>query len=301
VPPAEPAPTPCSFDEPSVDGICALGVLDFPDPEGPPVVTDPVTDVTVTGFTVIGFEGIGILFIGAEHQVVTNTKTEDNEEYGVARFFSTGGKIVGNKASGAEEAGIYVGDSPDADVLIAANEVFDNGLFGFFLRDAANGRLVGNRSHDNCVGAIVLNTGPNVAGNWRFNGNRISENNVSAPVTMRRARRRCRGSVSPSSAGPTTPCAATRSRTTCRAGRCRLRAVWSSSTSATRVPTPRRATSWSTTSSRATNPISTGMSPVRATCSAATSARRAFPTASAEPRIEIERALGGVRRAEAGA
>ena len=53
----EPAPNPCSFGEPSTDGICAIGVLDFPDPERPPVVTDPVTDVTVSGFTVIGFEG----------------------------------------------------------------------------------------------------------------------------------------------------------------------------------------------------------------------------------------------------
>lgn len=37
-----------------------------------------------------------------------------------------------------------MGDSPDADVLIAANGTYDNELFGIFLRDAANGRLVAN-------------------------------------------------------------------------------------------------------------------------------------------------------------
>jgi parallel beta-helix repeat protein len=181
VPPDEHPASACSFGEASVDGICAIGELDFPDPEGPPVVTDPISDVTVSGFTVEGFEGVGILFIGAENPVVGHTVTDDNEEYGIARFLSTGGKIVGNQASGAEEAGIYVGDSPDADVLVVGNETSDNGEFGFFLRDAANGQLVGNRAHDNCVGAIVLNTGANIAGDWTFTGNSFTQNNALCP------------------------------------------------------------------------------------------------------------------------
>jgi parallel beta-helix repeat protein len=181
VPPDEHPPSPCSFGEESIDGICAVGEAEFPDPEGPPVVTDPVSDVTVSGFTVEGFEGTGIVFLGADDPVVTSTRTVDNGEYGVARFFSTGGSILANRASGSAEAGIYVGDSADADVLIVGNEVFDNGLYGFFLRDAGNGRLVGNRAHDNCVGAIVLNTGANVAADWRFTGNLIRENNAFCP------------------------------------------------------------------------------------------------------------------------
>jgi parallel beta-helix repeat protein len=181
VPPDEHPPSACSFGEASIDGICAVGEFSFPDPEGPPVVTDPISNVTVSGFTVEGFDGTGVLFLGADNPVVTSTRTVDNAEYGVARFSSTGGRILANKASGSEEAGIYVGDSPDADVVIIGNEVFDNGLFGFFLRDAGNGRLIGNRSHDNCVGAIVLNTGGNVAADWRFTGNLIRENNAFCP------------------------------------------------------------------------------------------------------------------------
>jgi Periplasmic copper-binding protein (NosD) len=181
VPPAEPAPNDCSFGEPAADGICAVGQLEFPDPEGPPVVSDPVEDVAISGFEIEGFEGNGILFFGAEDYSASRTFTRDNVEYGIAAFFSEGGSIVANKASGSEVAGIYIGDSPNADARILANETFDNGFFGLFFRDAGDGRVVGNSSHDNCVGAIVLNTGPNVANDWRFVGNRISENNEFCP------------------------------------------------------------------------------------------------------------------------
>ncbi|MFY9580968.1 MAG: right-handed parallel beta-helix repeat-containing protein [Gaiellaceae bacterium] len=175
VPPASPTPNACSFGDPPTDGICAIGQLDFPQ-EGPPTVIDPIEDVTISGFKVKGFAGSGIFFLGAEGPVVQDNRTKDNGEYGIARFVSSGGKIVGNEASGSEEAGIYVGDSPDADVLVAGNRSFDNHLFGFFFRDAANGRVVGNTSTGNCVGAIVLNTGANVAGDWRFFANRIEDN-----------------------------------------------------------------------------------------------------------------------------
>ena len=175
VPPADPRPNACSFGEPARDGICAIGQVDFPQ-DGPPTVTDPVEDVTISGFAVEGFAGTGILFLGADDPVVKHNRTTDNGEYGIARFISSGGAIVDNAASGSEEAGIYVGDSPDADVWIADNRAFDNHLYGFFLRDAANGRLVKNEAHGNCVGAIVLNTGPNIAGDWHFFGNWIHDN-----------------------------------------------------------------------------------------------------------------------------
>lgn len=180
VPPAESTTNACSPEQPATDGICATGKVDFP-PDGPPNVTDPISDVTVRGFVVEGFKGSGIIFLGAENPVVKHTITKDNAEYGIARFVSSGGKIVGNWASGSEEAGIYVGDSPDADVLVAGNAAVDNVLFGFFLRDAANGRVIANRASGNCVGAIVLNTGGNVAGDWFFAANEIHENNRFCP------------------------------------------------------------------------------------------------------------------------
>jgi Right handed beta helix region len=180
VPPVDPQPNACSFGDPAVDGICVAGEAEFP-PDGPPVVTDPISNVTVSGFTVNGFEASGVVFFAAENPVVTNIQAHDNHEYGIARFVSTGGKILASRTSGSEEAGIYVGDSPDADVFVAGNETYDNDLFGFFIRDAGNGKIVGNQSHDNCVGAIVLNTGANLANGWEFTGNLIRNNSEFCP------------------------------------------------------------------------------------------------------------------------
>ena len=100
VPPATPRPpTPCDFGGPSAtNGICAVGGFDFPDPDGPPHVTDRLTDVTITGFTVQGFEGSGIIYLAARNPVITQNTATGNGAYGIARFFSTGGEIVGNTA-----------------------------------------------------------------------------------------------------------------------------------------------------------------------------------------------------------
>ena len=41
-----------------------------------------------------------MIFFGAENPVVTNVRALDNGEYGIARFVSTGGKILSNVTSG---------------------------------------------------------------------------------------------------------------------------------------------------------------------------------------------------------
>src|SRR5438874_443741 len=47
VPPATSAPNVCSSGRPAEDGICAVGDVSFPDPEGPAVVNRPVRNVTI--------------------------------------------------------------------------------------------------------------------------------------------------------------------------------------------------------------------------------------------------------------
>ncbi len=180
-PPVTPAPDPCAEDPSMVDGICVIGQLQFP-PNAPPTVTQPVSDVTIKGFTISGFSSTGIVFFGATNPVVADNQTDNDGGYGIARFVSSGGTIAGNEASGNAEAGIYVGDSPNANVLVAGNRSHDNELFGFFFRDSANARAIGNESSGNCVGAIVLNTGGNVAGNWSLFANRIHDNDRFCPA-----------------------------------------------------------------------------------------------------------------------
>ena len=180
VPPATPAAgTVCDFGEAAAtNGICAAGGLDFSDPNAPPKVPDRLTDVKITGFTVQGFPGSGIIFLGARNPTIAQNTTTGNGAYGIASFFSTGGQIVGNTASGSAEAGVYVGDSPNAKILIAGNTTNDNQLFGIFLRDAMHGTVVGNESSGNCVGLIVLGT---ASGDFQITGNDLHENNGFCP------------------------------------------------------------------------------------------------------------------------
>ena len=180
VPPATPGPgTLCDFGGPeATNGICAAGGFDASDPNAPPKVTDYLTDVTITGFTVQGFPGSGIIFLGARNPVVTQNTTADNGGYGIARFFSKDGQILGNTASGSAEAGIYVGDSPNARVLVSGNKATDNHLFGIFLRDAMKGTVVGNEASGNCVGLIVLGT---ASGDFAITGNHLHDNNGFCP------------------------------------------------------------------------------------------------------------------------
>ena len=180
VPPATLGPgTLCDFGGPeATNGICAAGGFDVSDPNAPPKVTDYLTDVTITGFTVQGFPGSGIIFVGARNPVVTQNTTTDNGEYGIARFFSKDGQILGNTATGSAEAGIYVGDSPKANVLIAGNHASGNQLFGIFLRDARRGTVIGNEATGSCVGVIVIG---NASGDFVIAGNNVHENNAFCP------------------------------------------------------------------------------------------------------------------------
>src|SRR5262249_11491563 len=145
-----------------------------------PIVVEPLHGVTIIGLTIRDFPGSGIFFFGVDNPNVIGVRAIDNDEYGIARLTSTRGRNRAGLETGSDEAGIYVGDTTNAQVLLAANEVSDN-LFGFFLRDSAHGKLVGNRVHDNCLGVLNLNTGPNVAGNYDVFGNRITHNNKACP------------------------------------------------------------------------------------------------------------------------
>jgi parallel beta-helix repeat protein len=168
VPPNEPPDTPCAVIP---AGIFLAGQFDF----ATGVVTDPIGGVTVSGFRIEGFGGSGILLIGGEDVDIVENTAVDNEEYGIARFFSTGGTLRANRVTGSDEAGLYLGDSPNADATIVGNTAWDNGLFGIFVRDSSHGSVVGNSSTGNCVGLIVFSTHA-PAENWTIKGNHIYDN-----------------------------------------------------------------------------------------------------------------------------
>jgi parallel beta-helix repeat protein len=152
-----------------VNGICVLGDVNFDTGE----VNRPVNDVTVTGFTIRGFSDSGIIAVGAGNATFSNNVAEDNDEYGIRAFTSSGTRMLFNRVSGANEVGFYIGDSPNADATLVGNESFDS-LFGVLIRNALQGSVVANSLHDNCVVVAVLADAPGPAGLFNVTANRIT-------------------------------------------------------------------------------------------------------------------------------
>jgi parallel beta-helix repeat protein len=179
MPPAQAPQSPCAFDEGGQTiGIALVGVLDFDTGQ----VLDPVSDVTVSGFRVEGFAGFGIGMIGGHNVDIVDNMAVNNGEYGIARFVSTGGSLRNNRATGSEEAGLYLGDSPEAHATIVGNTAWDNGFFGIFVRDSAHGTVVGNTSYGNCIGIIVLSSEA-IAEDWTVVGNSVHDNVKACPAS----------------------------------------------------------------------------------------------------------------------
>ncbi len=157
---------------PASNGVCIAGQVD-------PTTMQPTSFVTGTrilGLHVDGFAGSGIVQVAGKDSRFTGNHATDNGEYGLAAFISTGTSMVANRASGSEEAGFYVGDSPQANATIVANDASGN-LFGLFVRDAEHVTVAGNRWHDNCVGIFVLADAPGPAGAANISGNLVKNNN----------------------------------------------------------------------------------------------------------------------------
>src|SRR5436190_2108608 len=93
------------------NGICILGDVDFETGE----VNREVQNVTVKGFTVRGF-GEGIVVVGGHNTTFQGNVAEDDEEYGITAFSSTGTRFLFNRASDAHEAGTDIGNLIAGDV-----------------------------------------------------------------------------------------------------------------------------------------------------------------------------------------
>jgi nitrous oxidase accessory protein NosD len=151
--PAHPRGFCAQVSAPEVDGICVLGKVDASfNPLQPTVGT------TIRGFTVKRFHGDGIfMFNVADSRIVGNVAAH-NSGYGIAGFVQHGGAYLWNRSHDNTEPGLYLGDSPHADYVIAHNSVYRN-QYGVFIRHSAHGRVHDNRSWGNCVGMFLLDDG----------------------------------------------------------------------------------------------------------------------------------------------
>jgi nitrous oxidase accessory protein NosD len=177
-PPAAPAHNAC-FDPTTpadINGICILGTVNFQTGE----VIREVRDVTVSGFTIRGFSE-GIIAFGAHNATFEHNVAADNDVYGITAFTSTGTRMLFNRASGSDEAGFYIGDSPTADATLVGNEASDN-LFGVLIRSALHGNAAANSIHGNCAGIAVLADLPGPAGLFHLTANHIRSNTKACPA-----------------------------------------------------------------------------------------------------------------------
>ncbi len=162
-------------------GICVSDVELPADPNQPPIILNEIADVRIKDLGVRGFGFSGVFFTGAIDYRVTDVFATESG-YGIAAFNSTGGRMWDNVTPANHEAGLYVGDSENADALIWDNVANDNEGFGIFIRDASNGAIKDNETSGNCIGILFLDTpGPPVNRNWVAYGNDASGNTKVCP------------------------------------------------------------------------------------------------------------------------
>jgi hypothetical protein len=178
LPPATPRGFCPQFSAPEVDGICVLGRFD-PD-TGQPFA--PTVGTRITGFRVRGFHGDGILLFNVAFSRIVGNVAAHNTGYGIVGFVQHGGVYLWNASHDNHEPGFYLGDSPDADYVIAHNRAWNN-QYGIFVRHSAHGRIHDNEMWGNCVGALLLDDGqPGGLNHITFWHNRSWANDAACPA-----------------------------------------------------------------------------------------------------------------------
>src|SRR4051794_873376 len=117
--------------------------------------TKRVRDVTVTGFRIVGFTGFGLFSFGSANLRISRVTAVNNGDYGIARFDGVGGSIRDSAATGSAEAGLYIGDSPNAHAVLSDNKAWNNGL-GIFVRHNHFVTVSDNEVFGNCIGILLL-------------------------------------------------------------------------------------------------------------------------------------------------
>jgi nitrous oxidase accessory protein NosD len=144
-------------------------------------ISDYASRVRIKGFTIEEFSGAGIFAFGSELLRVTQDKLLDNGGYGVFALSSKRPHYVHNLSSGNSAPGLYVGDSPEADVVVRHNRSIENSGEGILLRNAVGGKVSQNRLIGNCAGLLAVADAPGPAGNFQIDHNRVLQNNNACP------------------------------------------------------------------------------------------------------------------------
>ena len=106
---------------------------------------------TLEGLTVNGFGDNGIYLFCVDHFTIRNCETHDNVEYGLFPSHSAFGSIIGNVATGANDTGIYVGESHDVRVT---HNIAHGNVSGFEIENSSQVELDHNLAVGNTAGIL---------------------------------------------------------------------------------------------------------------------------------------------------
>jgi parallel beta-helix repeat protein len=110
-----------------------------------------IKHLLIKGFIVKGFKGDGVFVRCADDWRITNVVAMNNDEYGIFPVFSGKGRVDHSFASGANDTGIYIGQSHD--VRIDHNTATDN-VSGFELENTTNSVADHNVGYGNTAGLL---------------------------------------------------------------------------------------------------------------------------------------------------
>src|SRR4051794_35645672 len=142
---------PCNMGGKAV-GVCVVGKGDFT--KG--TVTKRVRNVRITGLTFRGFAAEGVFAFGTRNLRVDHSVLTKNGSYGAFSLASKGTAFTDDVASRNAAPGLYVGDSPGANVAIRRNRSSKNLGEGILLRNATGGTVSHNVLSGNCAGLFAL-------------------------------------------------------------------------------------------------------------------------------------------------
>lgn len=163
-------------------GVCVLA-KDINTQTG--AVITPVNNDTVTGILIKDFPANGVFGFGTTGLTVTKVTAIDDGNYGISRFASSATVFADDTAIGNNDAGFYVGNSPDASTVVSDDQASGN-QFGIFIRHARGVFIAGNTVSGNCEGIMVLDDGQSGGvGDLNIAGNAITVNNRLCPAQPR--------------------------------------------------------------------------------------------------------------------
>lgn len=119
------------------------------------ILARDVQGLSLINLTVRGFTGNGVFFVGVDGFLLFRLITDQLREgaYGLFPVRSQNGIVARCTATGADDAGIYVGQSEN--VAVVHNEAYGN-VIGFEAENVKRNRWAHNRGYDNAAGMLAI-------------------------------------------------------------------------------------------------------------------------------------------------